>query len=117
MNGKNATADKLHPRSPQWLDRRSSALKQRIAAKLRTQPELLNIGLENMKRWQEPDGTWGRHTVYMTTWTALIHQGLNACLEVLEDETESTQALRSCAPFAGVLSEQERTVFFQEWRP
>lgn len=96
------------PRTPQWLDHKRQALKRRVAERLRAQPELLAIGRENLERWREPDGTWGRHTPYMETWMQAIDQGVEACCRILEDTSEDTQGLRQAAPFAGVLSEEER---------
>ena len=103
------------PRSPAYLDSRSQALKRLVAAKLREHPELLSIGRENLERWREEDGRWGRHTCYMLVWEKTISDGVEACCRLLEDTSEETQPLRQAAPFAGVISEKARREFLAEW--
>ena len=105
----------LKPRTPERLELKSQALKRLVAAALRANPALLRVGRDNLKRWRYPDGTWGRHTPYMRVWEEAIEQGVEACCQLLEDTSESTQPLRTAAPFAGVLSEQERRKFLAEW--
>ncbi len=103
------------PRTPDWLDRRSQALKSLVAATLRAHPERLAIGRDNLNRWREADGTWGRHTVYMRVWERAIEEGVDACCVLLEDTSEATQALRQAAPFAGVVPELERRQLLARW--
>ena len=103
------------PRSPDYLDRRSQALKKLVAATLREHPERLAMGRENMDRWREEDGSWGRHTCYMLIWERAINEGVEACCQILEDTSEETQPLRQAAPFAGVVSEQARRKLLNEW--
>lgn len=86
-----------------------------VAARLRARPELICIGLENLERWRDEDGKWGRHTPYMETWETLIKQGVEVCCAVLEDASEETQPLRQAAPFAGVIPELERRRFLAQW--
>ncbi len=105
----------MKSRTPARLDLRSQALKRQIAAVLRANPDLLQIGVDNLERWRYPDGTWGRHTPYMEEWMRAIQRGVEECCRLLEDTTEATQALRTAAPFAGVLSEVERRKFLADW--
>jgi hypothetical protein len=38
-------------RSHDWIDRRSLALHEAVAAKLQANPQLLNVARENLERW------------------------------------------------------------------
>ena len=105
----------MKPRTPERLDRRSQALKRLVAARLRARPELLTIGRDNIERWRDSEGKWGRHTPYMETWLAAIEQGVEACCILLEDVSQETQPLRQAAPFAGVIPERERREFLAQW--
>lgn len=102
-------------RTPDWLDRRSQALKKLVATTLREHPDRLEIAKENLERWRDGDGFWGRHTPYMVIWMRAIEQGVEACCEILEDTSEQTQPLRQAAPFAGVISEKQRRALLAEW--
>jgi hypothetical protein len=85
-------------------DRRNYELHRAVVARLREQPAMvLGIALRNVERYRQ---TSGDHPVFCE-WERLLRDGPDAVIEVLLDEGERGQRLRSSTPFAGVLSPQE----------
>jgi hypothetical protein len=90
-----------------------------LADKLERQPELLSIPLENIARWLREDrigNTWALHE-----WSKKITQArsstskMNELLDFLRDDGEKARQLKSCSPFAGVLTREERDLFTCAW--
>ncbi len=90
-----------------------------LADKLERQPELLTIPLENIRRWKKA----GRlaNTGYLDQWVGMIEAaesgevGMTDLLEFLRKDGEETRELKSCSPFAGVLTREERDQFTCAW--
>lgn len=92
-----------------------------LADKLEREPELLSIPLQNIARWLE-DGRianpWALHE-----WSAMIiaaqdessKSNLDKLLNFLRDDGEKARQLKSCSPFAGVLTREERDLFKCAW--
>jgi hypothetical protein len=82
-----------------------------IADKLERDPESLRIPLENIERWLQT-GQTAPHR--LAQWRALIleaqrsSEGHARLIELLRDQSESALHLKSFAPFAGVLTTEER---------
>ena len=78
-----------------------------IVAKIDEDPSLLQVGVENMKRWRRQRA--GYQPPCLDEWEALIAtepwDRLRECL--LEPSAEG-QRLRSSHPFAGILTQAER---------
>lgn len=96
------------------IDRRSLALHRRVAEKIRHDPELLNRARDTLARW--------RHTVapatqpYLLQWQQVLDAGPEACIAMLEDESEQANLLRQSSPFTGVLTHAERFALLKSWK-
>ena len=90
-----------------------------LADKLEHQPDLLAVALENIARWIK--GGRLADTRMLEQWRQIIEaaradrQGMEALLELLRDDTEQSRSLKSCSPFAGVLTREERDQFTCAW--
>ena len=90
-----------------------------LADKLERQPDLLGIALENIESWIKG----GRlvDTQMLEQWKQIIEaaradrQGMEALLQLLREESEEVRSLKSCSPFAGVLTREERDQFTCAW--
>src|SRR5437660_32443 len=87
------------------LERRSLALHRAIGAKLRQQPELLAIARENLERWS---ALGSRSQPYWDQWRNMLDLPLEELLKLIQEDSPRMTQLRQSAPFAGVLSPQER---------
>ena len=90
-----------------------------LADKLERQPDLLIIALENIERWIK--GGRLADTRKLDEWRQIIEaaradmQGMVALLELLRRDGEEVRLLKSCSPFAGVLTREERDQFTCAW--
>ena len=90
-----------------------------LADKLERQPDLLIIALENIERWIK--GGRLADTRKLDEWRQIIEaaradrQGMEALLELLRRDGEEVRLLKSCSPFAGVLTREERDQFTCAW--
>jgi len=90
-----------------------------LAAKLRREPSLLSIPLENINRWRQSGrlgDTWALDVWENKIQTALkTETALAELLNFLADDGEGARQLKSCSPFAGVLTRDERDLFTCAW--
>lgn len=98
----------------QDIDRRSIALHQAVAEKLRQDPSLLAIALANLDSWETRGA--GHAQPYLEAWRQIIGSGVDHCLQVMVEDSERSTALRQSSPFAGVLTDAERLAIFQAFR-
>jgi hypothetical protein len=91
-------------RSHEWIDQRSLALHEGVAAKLETHPELLQTARANLERWL------GLHpAAALLEWRRLLDETpLPQLLALLRSPSEHAAWLRQSSPFAGVLTPEER---------
>lgn len=100
-------------RSHQWIDRRSLALHEAVAAKLAERPELLDVARDNVERWLRD-----RPVPALMEWRDLLqHEPLSAILDVLRSRSEAATRLRQSSPFAGVLTSEERDAILRRHEP
>lgn len=100
-------------RSHEWLDRRSLALHEAIAAKLETTPSLLEIARANITRWL---GT--TPTASLREWQVLLETApLDEIVAVLRSREDRAARLRQSSPFAGVLTQGERREILYRYDP
>src|ERR1700683_2992391 len=97
----------------QRIDRRSLALHRAIAEKLRGNPALLTIALENIERWSRAEG---HSQPYWDAWREILSRPLPEILDLLVEETERMTALRQATPFAGVLDPAERWAIYERFK-
>ena len=91
-------------RSHEWIDRRSRALHDAVAARIEASPQLLDVARANLTRWLRTNPApalleW-QHVLAVTP--------LPELLELLRSDGERAARLRQSSPFAGVLTLQER---------
>ena len=91
------------------IDRRSLALHQAAAEKLRTHPELIEIARDNLRRWYP---TAGRSQPYLDEWSRILALPLEEVLALMQQDNERMTALRQSSPFAGVLEPAERWAIY-----
>ena len=97
-------------RHHKWLDERNLALHRLVAAKLQSDPQLVETALANIERWEAQRGA----QPYYQPWKALLAtRDLSAILGVLTGEGERERHMRQSSPFAGVLTEDERNAIFE----
>lgn len=93
--------------------RRSLALHQLVAQRLRGNPALLAVARANLTRWMPAN----RHALpWLEEWQAVIDQGLDATLALMTDPGEHATDMRQSSPFTGILTDDERSEFFAAWR-
>jgi hypothetical protein len=96
------------------IDRRSLALHQAVAKKLRAHPELIGIARENLNRWYEGAG---RSRPYIDEWRRILELPLEEVLSLMEQDGERMTALRQSSPFAGILEPAERWAVYARFEP
>jgi hypothetical protein len=100
-------------RSHEWIDRRSLALHEVVAAKLEGQPQLLNIARANRKRWlaRSPVPALGE-------WRKILDSTpLPELLALLRSSSAQAPRLRQSSPFAGLLVVEERRTIMSRYEP
>jgi len=98
-----------------YNDARSYVLHQLVAERLEEKPAgVLLIAFTNLRSWGRKPGL-ARSRLYMNEWEETLAD-LSATLNVLRGLDEHSCVLRSCSPFAGVVSEAERVQLLNEFR-
>jgi hypothetical protein len=91
-------------RSHEWIDRRSLALHEAVAAKLEAQPDLTRVARENVERWLRAN-----ETAALLEWRRLLDvMSMPDLVALLRSPGEDAARLRQSSPFAGVLTPRER---------
>ena len=88
-------------------DEASLEMGRRVAARLRENPELLQIARANLANWSRRNADTPSLLRCYQEWQALLELPLLRVCELLTAETEEGQRLRQSSPFAGVLSPKE----------
>src|ERR1700722_2561896 len=86
------------------LDERSLALHQLVAEKVRADPALLDKARENVRRWQEANGS---ASPALAEWAQILASPASRVVALLAERSERATRLRQFSPFAGILSEEE----------
>jgi hypothetical protein len=94
------------------LDERSLAMHQLIAKKVQADPALLNKARENLRRWQEIDGS---PMPALTEWEQLLSSPVAQVTQFLSEQSERATRLRQSSPFAGILTEAERRSIYESY--
>ena len=100
-----------------FSDRFSLSLHQRVAEKLRADPaQVLSVANENLDRWLSKNGfASGPERRALLEWKAILEGSSTFEIEsIITADNDEGQRLRSSSPFAGVLSENEQTVTWNE---
>jgi hypothetical protein len=98
-------------RAHEWIDRRSLALHEAVAARLEARPDLLEVARLNLRRWLRVNPAPAlreRSDLLDTT-------PLPELLALLRSDSDEAARLRQSSPFAGVLTPQERQAILNEY--
>lgn len=99
-------------KSHESIDRRSLALGQAVASRLRDDPALIQRGRATIARWLLTSSP--RVKPALLEWDAVLQGPLSDVLELLTGSSERAVRLRQSNPFAGVLSSRERTAILKD---
>jgi hypothetical protein len=92
---------------------RSRALHAHIAGALAQHPEWIRRALATLERW-ERDGSI--HPAHAVPWREALESGVAATCALLLAEGDAADTLRSCTPFAGVVSPRDRWALWRAVR-
>jgi hypothetical protein len=95
------------PNPHQRADEIGQALDQATAAKLRTNPALVEVAKNNLARWRAQEG--GNLAPAHEEWERILRFLTVAELaDFITSRTPKADRLRQSDPFAGILTEEER---------
>ena len=98
-------------RSHEWIDQRSLALHEAVAARLEAQPQLLEVARANLRRWLA-----ARPAAVLREWQRLLDSlPLPQLVQLLRSPAEEAVRLRQSSPFAGILSPAERQAILSRY--
>ena len=103
---RNALADAIVGEGHPHIDRRSLEMARLVVEKIDADPSLFRIAHENLRRWRRIRGR--TLPPCREEWKELLKRPWSEIRDILLDESDEGQRLRSSHPFAGVLSEKER---------
>ena len=91
-------------RSHEWIDQRSLALHEAVAAKLEADAQLVEIARANLQRWLSTS-----RNPALLEWRRLLDtMPLPELLSLLRSRSDDAARLRQSSPFAGLLTPRER---------
>ena len=96
------------------IDERSLAFDRRIAAKLRSQPALLEKARGNVTRWLETCSAGAKPA--LLEWQRLLTGPYDELLALMEATDDRATRLRQSSPFCGLLTEEERLGIIREFQ-
>jgi hypothetical protein len=100
--------------SHRLLEARSLAMHAVIAQKIERAPELLNIALNNLERWRS---RWDNDApAWYGEWCEIMKRPWAEIAAIITEPSEEGARLRQSAPFAGVLSVEERKRIYEAFR-
>lgn len=96
------------------IDERSLAFDRLTAAKVAADPALVDRALTTLGRWFETCGP--RVRPVLLEWQAILEGPREELLALFVSTDERATRLRQSSPFAGILSNAERTAILEEFR-
>ena len=96
------------------IDERSLAFDRLIAAKLRSQPALVEKARGNLARWLETCS--GGAKPALLEWQRLLSAPFDELLAFMEATDERATRLRQSSPFCGILTPEERLGIIREFQ-
>ena len=101
-------------RSHEWIDKRSLALDQQVAAKLRADPSLLGRARATLDRWLAQRAS--APPAVLREWQEILSRWpFERILDLLASSDEHTRRLRQSSPFCGILSPEERLAILKDY--
>ena len=96
------------------IDERSLAFDRVIAARLRSEPALVEKARGNLARWLETCSAAARPD--LLEWQRLLSGPFDELLVLLEATDERATRLRQSSPFCGILTPEERLGIIREFQ-
>ena len=93
--------------SHEVLNRISLELGHRTAERLRQDPKLLRLALDNLDRWAARNADAPSLLRCYAEWREILGRPLEEICFVLTSDVENSRRLRQNSPFAGVLNARE----------
>ena len=91
-------------RSHRWIDQRSLALLEAVAAKLKAHPQLPDVARQDLERWLQQNPATA-----LRDWRRILDSTpLADVVALLRSSSEEATRLRQSSPFAGLLTTEER---------
>ena len=87
------------------IDKRSLEMARIVVERIDADPSLVGIACENLERWRQHQGKLG---LADREWSAILNRPWAEIREILLDDSEEGQRLRSSHPFRGIVSKEER---------
>lgn len=100
-------------RSHEWIDQRSLALHEAVAARLEADPTLLDIARHNLQRWLATSS----HSAWLEWRQVIDATPLEELLVLLRSTDERAARLRQSSPFAGLLTPVARQAILDRHGP
>lgn len=101
--------------SPEAFVFRSLYHGRKVKEKLLEDPEFaLAKAWDYMERWKARNRMQER--LYIQAWEQLLDQGVEAIIQVLENDSDRGYDLRSTMPFPGIFTNPERHSMQREWK-
>lgn len=94
------------------VDERSLAMHRLVAEKVPANPALLDVARDNLRRWQEMDGS---PVLTLSEWEDILSGTAAQVTEFLEERSERATRLRQSSPFAGILTAAERQAIYKSY--
>ena len=91
----------------EYQDRVSLEIARRVAARLRTDPSVLDIARQNLAAWRSRNADAPGLVRLYDEWSRILDRGSDAVEAALLDRSSEGQRLRQNSPFAGVLDASE----------
>jgi len=89
------------------IDQVSLEIARRVAARLRSDPQLLQLARDNLARWLNRNGSVPALRRSYEEWQGILERPLDEICARLTAPTDDGQRLRQNSPFAGVLAPAE----------
>ena len=85
-----------------------------VVEQIDADPTLFNVARENLERWRQLHGTLSRAD---QEWEEILKRPWREMRAIRLEESDKGQRLRSTAPFAGIVTEEERLAIMRRHPP
>jgi hypothetical protein len=85
-----------------------------VAQKVQANPALLDKARENIRRWQQASDS---PSLALAEWAQILSAPVDQVAAFLVERSQKATRLRQSSPFAGILTEAERSAVFESFHP
>lgn len=105
--------DSIKVRDHRNIDARSLAFGKLVAAKLMADPSLVEVARQNLANWMRTCSERARPA--LEEWLSAVDGSVEGVIALLTGTDERATRLRQSNPFAGVLTQEERTRIIRQF--